>query len=178
MRTTLPGLLLLSALAGCGGLGTPAGTVAPSRGHVTEPPAALELSTRMARLGAAEDLIYLIDLEGVTRTAQTSLPEGGYQAVYTEGGIAFTLTVERRDLTADECPSLPIPDAGGPVRCVPTTTGFYRRGGGRHEIVLSRDGFIVRLGGPRTVPRTRLRSLAFAAHHASAEEFDALLPPR
>jgi hypothetical protein len=157
-------------------MGMPAGTVAPGRGEAAEPRAAHDLTARAARLGAAQDLIFVIDKDGVVRTASSSLPEGGYQAAYTDAGAALTLIVERRDLTADQCPALPIPSATGRVTCVPTITGFYRRSGDRQEVVLSRDGYIVRLSAPRSVARDRLRSLAFAAHHGSAEELDALLP--
>ncbi|WP_460366818.1 hypothetical protein, partial [Actinocorallia lasiicapitis] len=141
MRKAVVWVPIVVVVAGCG---------APER------PSQADLDTRAGHLGVGTDLVYVLEADGPPNGAGPALG-GGYQAAYQVGTVTARLTVQHRTLTAPQCPLLPIPGATGLVRCVRAGTGFYRVAPDAHEYALNRDGYLLRVSAPRTVPRDRLR---------------------
>lgn len=165
-------LAALAAAAGCGS-GTPA--------------SAAELDRRARQAGVTVELVYVLDLDGYHRVAGGLGGYGadGFQDIYVPAAAAgageLRLTVERRALTAADCPTLPVPAAEpprAPVRCTPDGQGWWRVSGTRAEYAWTDHGLLIRLSGPATASTPDLLHRAAAhTHRASARQLDRMLPP-
>lgn len=167
-RRTAAVLALASGLlAGCGDE-----SAAPSAEH----------TLRAQRLGIPVELIYVTKLKGYRRATggMGGYGDAGFQDIYVSGRGDVRLTVERRALTAADCPSLPIPAAeppGGPVRCTPDGKGWRRSSGNRQEYALAHEDLLVRVSGQVGATTFELlREAAAKARPATAQELDEMLP--
>jgi hypothetical protein len=78
----------------------------------TAVPSAAELDSRAERTGVAMELIYVTELKGYHRATggMGVYGDDGFQDIYVSGKGDVRLTVERRALTAANCPAVPIAD--------------------------------------------------------------------
>ncbi len=148
-------------------------------GEETAAPPTAEHSARAQRLGVPVELIYVIDLEGYRRAtgAMGAYGDAGFQDIYLYGESDVRLTVERRTITAADCPSLPVPAASGAaVRCGRDGEGWRRSSGNRLEYALARGELLVRVSGQAgAVAFESLREAAVKARPATREELDEML---
>ncbi|SEG52210.1 hypothetical protein SAMN04489712_10614 [Thermomonospora echinospora] len=179
-RAAAAGLVFVPVLGGLSGCGDEAAPETAPSGA----PSAAEFDGRAERLGVAVEIIYVIDLKGYHRAtgAMGVYGNDGFQDIYvSDKGDDVRLTVERRTLTAANCPALPIPAAqtpGGSVQCTPDGDGWRRTSGDRQEYAVVDGGHLVRVSG-RVGATTfdLLRDAAKNAHPADPEQLDKMLPP-
>lgn len=154
-------------LAGCGSGGSP--------------PTA-EQRERARAAGFDVSLVYLTDVDGYRRADQSAGVYGddGFRIAYANGrGDTLTLVVERRSMSADTCPELPVPGAEpatAAVTCTREGDGWRRTSGDRVEHALARGDVLVRVGGPAATAADVVRAAAADARPATSEELDDLLP--
>ncbi|MBC6457928.1 hypothetical protein [Actinomadura sp. HBU206391] len=146
-------------------------------------PSAAELDGRAQRAGVTAELVYVTKMKGYHRATggMGGYGDDGFQDIYVSDKGDVRLTVERRALTAADCPSLPVPAAtspGGSVRCVRDGDGWRRTSGDRQEYAVAKGDLLVRVSGRvDTTTFDLLRDAATDAHAASREELDEMLPP-
>ncbi|MFI7587067.1 hypothetical protein ACIB24_08345 [Spongisporangium articulatum] len=145
-------------------------------------PLSAEAVGRAQGWGVDPALVYVTKVEGYSPAAGGAgvYGDAGYQGVYTSRtGADLRLTVERRTLTAQTCPEVPIPAAapGAPVECTADGEAWRRSSGDRHEYALPVGDLTVMASGPSATPVDVLRQAATEAHPASSDEILEVLPP-
>lgn len=169
-RCALLSLLLLPVLlTGCGA------------GDEDETAADLEAAAQ--DWGVEPELVYVTEVSGFT-VLQPSVGVYGddeFAAVYRseKNAASLGLFVDRRTLTADNCPDQPLVEgATERVTCEQDGDNWYREAGDHHEYAVPRDGVVVRLSADMDkVDRAVLREAAEAVHRPDDAELDALRTP-
>lgn len=162
----MAGVIVLALAAGCGGqaAGSPASTISQ------------ELAERAKANGFTADHVYVLGADGYALIAGGSgrYRSSDYQAIYKSDDGTLKVTVERRGLTAAQCPKVPLIDRTSDATCVKSGEGFYRTSGEQHEVALVRGPLLVRITG--TLERAEMEKAAATVRPATAQELDALLP--
>lgn len=140
-----------------------------------------ELEARARAIETAIELIHVTSVPGFAPATQSVgvIGDDGFSLAYVKGGAVLWLTVDRGTLTEENCTEGAIfGTGGGEVTCEREGGTWYRSTAGSHEYALAKDGYVVRLSAARdAVARDVLRGAAEAAHLASDQELDAVLPP-
>ncbi|MFS8200210.1 hypothetical protein ACLVWQ_16165 [Streptomyces sp. CWNU-52B] len=170
-RALLPLLLLPVLLTGCD---------AAEKGGTEG--AAADLDDAARAWGVAPELVYVTEVSGFT-VFQESVGEygdGEFVAAYRseESAARFGLFVDRRTLTAENCPEQPMVEGSDErVSCDRDGDAWYRKTGDHHEYAVpGDDGVVVRLSADEDgVDRATLRKAAEAPHRPDGAELGALL---
>ena len=143
--------------------------------------AAADLDAAAQSWGVAPELVYVTEVAGYT-VLQPSVGVYGddeFAAVYRseKDAAPFGLFVDRRTLTADNCPEQPLVEgATERVTCEHDGAVWYRKAGDHHEYAVPRDGVVIRISADADkVDRTVLRKAAEAVHRPDNAELAALL---
>lgn len=172
-RALLSLLLLPALLAGCGA----------DKGDGTAGAAgSADLDAAAQAWGVAPELVHVTEVSGFTVWQESVGVYGDdeFAAAYRseKGAARFGLFVDRRTLTAENCPGQPLVEgATERVTCERDGDAWYRRAGGHHEYAIPRDGVVIRLSADvDEVDRAVLREAAEAAHRPDDTELAALMP--
>ncbi|AWW41712.1 hypothetical protein DN051_37910 [Streptomyces cadmiisoli] len=177
MRTAraLPPLLLIPVLlTGCAAdnKNRAEGTAADSA----------DLDAAARSWGVAPELVYVTKVSGFTVFQESVGVYGDDEFVVAyrseKGAAEFGLFVDRKTLTAENCPKQPMVEGSVErVTCEQDGDAWYRKTDDHHEYAVPDNGVVIRLSADTDeVDRTVLRKAAEAAHRPDDAELAALLP--